>query len=95
MSREHRHLLMCWLALLGVGALECGIAFVPFAPSLRPLLLLPAIGMAALVALMFMGIRAAPAIARGFAMAALFWLTILLGLGMMDPLTRAVFVATM
>jgi cytochrome c oxidase subunit 4 len=91
MSREHRHLLLCWLGLLAIAALELGVSFIPFASSWRPLLLLPALGMVALVALMFMGIRAAPSIARGFAIAGLFWLTILLGLGMMDPLTRAMF----
>lgn len=94
MSQEHRHLLVCWLALLTLAAIELGTSFVPFGRAYRPLLLLPALMMVALVALMFMGIKAAPAIARGFAVAALFWLTILLGLGMMDPLTRAVFPAT-
>ena len=91
MSREHRHILCCWLALLILGALECAAAFLPLQPSYRPLLLLPSLVMVALVASMFMGVGNAPTIARGFAIAALFWLTILLGLGMMDPLTRTVY----
>lgn len=91
MSREHRHILFCWVALLVLGALECAAAFLPMPPSFHPLLLLPSLGMVALVGVMFMGVRKAPDIARGFAIAALFWLTVLLGLGMMDPLTRTVY----
>jgi len=91
MSREHRHILFCWLALLGLGALQCSAAFLPLLPTWRPLLLLPSLGMVALVAVMFMGVRKAPSIARGFAIAALFWLTILLGLAMIDPLTRTMY----
>ncbi len=94
MSREHRHLLLCWLVLLALAAIECGVSFIPFQRFWRPLLMLPALAMVSLVALMFMGIRAAPSIARGFAIAGLFWLTILLGLGMMDPLTRTVLAVT-
>jgi cytochrome c oxidase subunit 4 len=93
MSREHRRLLGCWVALLALGAIEFGCAFTPIGRAFRPLLLLPALCMAALVALMFMGVRSGPAIVRGFAVASLFWLTILLGLGMMDPLTRAIYPA--
>ncbi len=91
MSREHRHLLVCWSALLVLGGVELAVSYVPFGGSYRPLLLVPAPIMVALVALMFMGVRAAPGIARGFAIAALFWLTVLVGLGMMDPMTRTIY----
>lgn len=37
----------------------------------------------------------APAIARCFAIAGMFWLTILLGLALTDPLTRAVCVVVL
>jgi hypothetical protein len=47
--------------------------------------------MAILVALGFMRLLTAPDIARGFAIAGVFWLTVLLGLVMTDPLTRAVY----
>jgi hypothetical protein len=47
--------------------------------------------MAATVAVGFMRVRSGPAIVRGFAVAALFWLTILLGLSASDPLTRATY----
>jgi cytochrome c oxidase subunit 4 len=93
MSRKHRHLLICWLALLTVAAIEFGCAFSPLARLYRPLLLLPALCMVALVAFMFMGVRNGPAIVRIFAIAGVVWLTILLGLGMMDPLTRAIYPA--
>jgi cytochrome c oxidase subunit 4 len=55
------------------------------------MLLLPALTMAALAALMFMRVRDGIATVRVFAIAALFWLTILLDLGMMDPMTRAIY----
>ena len=42
---------------------------------------------------MFMDVRRGPALVRFFAIAGLFWLAILLGLGMVDPLTRAVYPA--
>ncbi|MBV8777303.1 MAG: hypothetical protein JO258_08915, partial [Alphaproteobacteria bacterium] len=40
------------------------------------------------VATMFMQIGRGPALVRVFAAAGLLWLTILLGLGSVDPLTR-------
>jgi len=47
--------------------------------------------MAILVALGYMRLLDAPSIARGFAVAGMFWLAILLGLAMTDPLTRTVY----
>jgi cytochrome c oxidase subunit IV len=91
MSREHRQLVLCWVVLLVLAALEFAGAFVPLARGWRPLLLLPACCMAALVAVMFMDVRRGPALVRGFAIIGLFWLAVLLGLGMVDPLTRAVY----
>jgi hypothetical protein len=38
-----------------------------------------------------MRVRSGPPVVRVFAFASLVWLTILLGLGSMDPLTRAVY----
>jgi cytochrome c oxidase subunit 4 len=93
MRREHRQLLLCWTALLVLGALEFGAAFLHIARGWRPLLLLPACCMTALVGVMFMDVRRGPALVRIFAIAGLFWLAVLLGLGMVDPLTRAVYPA--
>ena len=54
----------------------------------RPVVLLPAGLMVLIVVLVFMRLGRAPVIARGFALAAMFWLILLLGLGTMDALTR-------
>ena len=91
MSPEHRQLVLCWMALLVLGALEFGGSFLHVERGWRPMLLLPACGMAALVGVMFMDVRRGPALVRGFAVAGLFWLAVLLGLAMVDPLTRAVY----
>lgn len=89
MSHGHRQLLLCWVGLFLLAAIEFGCAHIHFNPSYRPLLLLPALSMVVLVAVMFMRVRSGVAIVRVFALAALFWLAIMLGLGMVDPLTRA------
>ena len=91
MIRGHRQLLLCWAGLILLAAIEFGCARIHFDPSHRPLLLLPALGMVALVGIMFMRVRSGVAVVRVFAIAGLFWLTILLGLGLMDALTRAVY----
>jgi hypothetical protein len=91
MTTGHRHALFAWLALLLLGAAEIGGSFIHFDRSLRPLLLLPALAMVAVVGLIFMRVQHSIAPARGFALAGLLWLLLLLGLGTMDPLTRAVY----
>ena len=91
MSHGHRQLLLCWLGLILLAAIELGCAHVNFNPSHRPVLLVPALAMVALVGLMFMRVRSGIAIVRVFAVAGLFWLTIMLGLGMMDAMTRAMY----
>jgi hypothetical protein len=91
MSAGHRHALFAWLALLLLAVAEIGGSFIHFDHSLRLLLLLPALAMVALVGLMFMRVQHSIAPARGFALAGLLWLLLLLGLGTMDPLTRAVY----
>jgi hypothetical protein len=89
MSAGHRCAWFAWLGLLLLGATELGGSFFHFGRSLRPLLLLPALAMVALVSLTFMRARHSIAPARGFMLAGLLWLLLLLGLGTMDPLTRA------
>jgi hypothetical protein len=91
MSAGHRRALLTWLTLLVLAFAEMGASFIHFDRSLRPLLLLPALAMVALVGLMFMRMQHSIAPARGFALAGLLWLLLLLGLGTMDPLTRAVY----
>ena len=91
MSPRHRCDLLIWLGLLLAASLEFGLSFLAIPPGVRPILLLPSVGMAVLVALGFMRLLSAPDIAKGFAIAGIFWLTVLLGLAMTDPMTRAVY----
>ncbi|HEY0423663.1 MAG TPA: hypothetical protein VGC82_10105 [Rhodopila sp.] len=91
MKQRHRLDLLVWLALLIVAAMEFGASFLPIAAGTRPILMLPAAIMAVLVALGYMRLLTAPEIARAFAVAGIFWLTVLLGLAMTDPLTRTVY----
>lgn len=83
-----RRLAIGWIVLLLLFAIELGASFAPIPPWQRTWLLLPAIAMAVILAVVFMEIGRGPVIVRGFAAAAVVWLTILLGLGSMDPLTR-------
>ena len=89
MRKHLRRLVWTWVILVVLLAIELGASFMPFHPSLRPLLLVPAALMLAAVASMFMQIGRGPVLVRIFAAAGLLWLTILLGLGSLDPLTRA------
>jgi caa(3)-type oxidase subunit IV len=91
MSKRHRTLLLAWIGLLVIGAVEFGVGMVSFNPSYRPLLMLLAIAMVIVVAVMFMRVESGPGTNRIFAMAGIFWLAILLGLAMMDPMTRNVY----
>jgi len=87
--REHlRRLVWAWVVVLVLLAIQFGASFLPLIPSLRPLLLVPAALMLAAVATMFMQIGRGPALVRVFAAAALLWVSILLGLGSLGPLTR-------
>ena len=91
MTHGHRQLLLCWIGLILLAAIEFGCSWIQFNPSHRPVLLIPALTMVALVAIMFMRVRSGVEIVRVFAVAGLFWLTIMLGLGMMDAMTRAMY----
>jgi hypothetical protein len=91
MRQRHRFNLLLWLGLSCVAALEIGLSLLPIPPGSRPILTLPAAIMAAIVALGYMRLLSAPVIARGFAVAGVFWLAILLGLVMTDPLTRTIY----
>lgn len=88
-----RHLLWMWLALVVLGACAFGGAFLPVPADLRPLLMLPSLVMVAILALGFMEVRRGGVLPGAFALAAIFWLFVLLGLGSTDPLTRRVYPA--
>jgi cytochrome c oxidase subunit 4 len=82
---------LTWLALL---ALELGVSFVPFSPTARPLILIPALVMLGVILTSFMQVGQGPVIVRLFAAAGLLWLVILLAVGSLDPLTRVVYPVT-
>src|ERR1700760_1027616 len=84
MNPRHRSDLLIWMALLGAGLLEVTLSFLAIPGALRPVLVLPSIGMVILVALGFMRLLTAPDIAKAFAVGGIFWLTVLLGLAMTD-----------
>ena len=55
---------------------------------LRPLVMLPGVLMVATVAVGFMEVKRGIVLVRAFAVAAMFWLLVLLALGSVDALTR-------
>ncbi|HEY6432298.1 MAG TPA: hypothetical protein VIZ17_09980 [Acetobacteraceae bacterium] len=81
-------LAVTWVVLMALAGGEFLISGIHMALPDRPLVLLPAGLMVLIVVLVFMRLPRAPLIARGFALVAIFWLILLLGLGSMDALTR-------
>jgi len=88
MSQRFRRLLLAWMLLLVLLAIEFGASFLPLDRSARPLVLIPAVLMVGVAGTIFMEVGRGPEIIRLFAVAALLWLSILLGLGSLDPMTR-------
>jgi hypothetical protein len=86
---EIRNLLLTWLLLLLLGGAEFAASFLPLARVWRPLIMIPAALMVLGVAIGFMEVRRGSVLVRAFAVAAVLWLAILLGLGSVDPLTRS------
>jgi caa(3)-type oxidase subunit IV len=88
MTPRFRRLWLALVLLLVLLAIEFGVSFLPLGRSARPLVLIPAVLMVGVVGTVFMEVGRGPEIIRLFAIAALLWLSILLGLGSLDPLTR-------
>ncbi len=88
MTSRLRGLLLAWVLLMVLLAVEFGASFLSLGRSARPLVLIPAAVMAAIVGTGFMQVGRGPTIVRLFATAGLLWLTILLGLGSLDAMTR-------
>ena len=88
MRARIRALAITWLVLLVLLAIEFGGSFLPIPRAWRPLLLVLALLMVATTMVMYMNVRRGPTIVRGFAVAGLFWLIVLLGLGSLDAMTR-------
>lgn len=91
MRRVLRPPLLAWLGLLALLAVEFGAAHLPLGHALAGLILLPAAAMVAVVGFAFMRLGSSGRLARCFAIAALFWLALLLSLGSMDPMTRTLY----
>jgi hypothetical protein len=81
-------LMGAWLLLLLLGAVEFALSFLSIGHALRPLIMVPGVLMVVVVAVTFMEVREGPTIVRAFAVAAAFWLLVLLILGSADPFTR-------
>lgn len=75
---------LIWLILALLMGVELGGAFA----GVGGLLLFPAAIMVLLVGFYFMRVQESGRLARFFALAAMFWLLVLLGLGSLDPMTR-------
>ena len=86
---ELAHLLLTWLLLMLLGGGEFAASYLPLPPAWRPLIMIPAGLMVVIVAVGFMEIRRGSVLVRAFAVAGIFWLLVLLGLGSVDPLTRS------
>ena len=88
MNPRSRHLLLAWGLLMALLAIEFGASFLALDRAARPLILIPAALMIAVVSVGFMELRRGPEAIRLFFAAGLLWLCILLGLGSLDPMTR-------
>ena len=83
-----RHLVLAWGLLIALLAIEFGASFLALDRTARPLILIPAALMIAVVSVTFMELRRGPEAMRLFFAAGLLWLCILLGMGSLDPMTR-------
>jgi len=88
MMRIVRPIAFVWLALALLMALELGGAFLHAGHVFGGFLLVPAGVMVLLVGFFFMRVQRSGGLAPFFALAALFWLLVLLGLDSMDAMTR-------
>lgn len=88
MIRQLVRLTLAWLLLLLLGGGAFLVSGIHFRPADRPVILVFTFAMVTVIAMAFMKIGRSPMIARGFAVAALFWLIVLLGLSSADILTR-------
>jgi cytochrome c oxidase subunit IV len=88
MRQAIRRLVLVWVLLITLGAVELAASYLSLPRGWRPLVMLPGAAMVGVVAVGFMDVRRGPALVRAFAVAGILWLLVLLGLGSADPLTR-------
>jgi cytochrome c oxidase subunit 4 len=77
--------LAVWLLLLALLAIEFLLSAIPGAQFAPPIV---GVAMAVLVSVTFMRLASTRGVATIAAMAGVFWIGILLGMGLLDPLTR-------
>ncbi len=76
---------LVWLLLLALLAIEFGLSRMGTVGQAVPLV---GMAMAVIVAMTFMRLGNARGLPTVFALAGMFWLAVLFGLGSLDPLTR-------
>ena len=88
MTRSLVKLALAWVFLMVIAGAEFVVSGVRMEMANRPVVLFFAAIMVVIIAFAFMHLARAPLIAKGFAVAAVFWLIVLFGMGSMDALTR-------
>ena len=88
MSGAARRILLCWLVLLALLAITTAVAFVPLGDWNFPIAITIAVAKAALVLAIFMELRAARGLVRGFALAGFVWLLVMIMLTAADYMHR-------
>jgi hypothetical protein len=88
MKRGVMRLLLVWGLLILLGGTELAASYLPLERFWRPLVMIPGVLMVLTVAIGFMEAKNGSVLVRAFAVAAMFWLFVLLALGSADPLTR-------
>ena len=88
MRGEITRLTLVWVLLFAIAGGEFLFSAAHIPIGTRPLLLVFAGVMVVLIVFCFMHIGKMPVVARGFGVAAVFWLIVLFGVSMADPLTR-------
>src|ERR1700730_10406131 len=91
MTRRLCQLVMAWVLLMVLLAIQIGVSFLPLGQSGRPFVLIPAMLMVGVVGTGFMEMGRGEELLRLFAHADLLWLSILLGMGSLDPIPAHVF----
>jgi cytochrome c oxidase subunit IV len=86
--RPYLPYVITWLVLVLLVGAQLLVSRVLNQGNFAPLI---GVAMAGLVAFVFMDLRRSNNLARIFALGGVFWLIILLGLGILDPVTRVQF----
>jgi cytochrome c oxidase subunit 4 len=80
-----RPVILTWLSLLVLLAVEFFARTLPVGGTAAPFI---GLAMVIIVSMTFTRLPSAPGVASAFALAGVFWLAVLMGLGSLDPATR-------